>query len=169
MNLIVKTDYNEIDDENDKFKLNNTFEQKKNENIDEKYHYISIENCDNNKDKYSDNEYFMMKHNKLNKNLTRALIEEESENDKKSNNNENKNKEKKSDNENEENENENYEVDKNNKSKSKNSYNDNDNDNGNEKENNSENNNQEENKNDSNSQEDIESICITENNETSNN
>ena len=158
MNLIVKRDYNEIDDESENNnKINNTFELKNNVNIDEKFNYISIENLE--KDKISDNEYFMMKHNKLNKNITRALIDEENENDKKGNNDESKDKVKNSDSE-EENENENEEEGK--KNKSENNY-----ENENEYENESANNNQDENKNDNN-QEEIESICVSENNETEN-
>ena len=87
MNLIVKNDYNETDEENDNnYKINNTFEQKFNINIDEKYNYKSIDLIE--KDKVSDNEYFMMKRHKLKKNETRALIDEEI--NKIENNNENK-------------------------------------------------------------------------------
>ena len=43
MNLIVKRDYNEMDnDSENNFKINNTFEQKNIANIDEKYNYLSI-------------------------------------------------------------------------------------------------------------------------------
>ena len=172
MNLIVKRDYNEMDnDSENNFKINNTFEQKNIVNIDEKYNYLSIDNLEKDKDKISDNEYFMMKHNKLNKNLTRALIDEEIGNDKKVNNDENNDKNKNTDSEEE---NENEEDGKKNKSENNNSKNDrylnneneNENENVNENENDNDDKNKEENRPDNSNQEDVESICVSENNET---
>ena len=159
INLIVKKDYNEQDTESENdFKINNTFEQKYIINIDEKYNYNSLDIIE--KDKISDNEYFLMKHKKLQKNLTRAMIDEENENDKNIDNDENKNLDKKTDNE-EENENE-EDEEKNNESKENNKeegLNIN-----NEDKNNTENKNQNEDIN--NNQEDIESFCVSENSET---
>ena len=165
MNLIVKRDYNEIDNESENnFKINNTFEQRNLVNMDEKYNYLSIDNLEKDKDKISDNEYFMMKHHKLNKNLTRALIDEEIINNKKESNDESNDKDKNTENEEE---NENDDDGKNNKSSNNNSKNDN-NENENEIANdiNDSKNKEEENKSDNSNQEDVESICASENNET---
>ena len=158
MNLIVKKDYNELDNESENdYKINNTFEQKYLINIDEKYNYNSLEAIE--KDKISDNEYFFMKHQKLKKDLTRALIDED-ENDKNINKCENKDIEKNTDNE-EENENDENEE-KNNKSEENN--NEKDSNINNEDKSSTQNNNQNENKNIN--PEDIESVCVSENNET---
>ena len=157
MNLIVKSDYSDPDNESENdYKINNTFEQKYLINIDEKYNYNSL--VTNEKDKISDNEYFLMKHQKLQKNLTRALIDEENENDKKINN-ENKDIGQNTDND-EENENEEDEE----KNKSEENNNEKDSNINNEDKNSKENKNQDENVN--NNPEDVESICVSENSET---
>ena len=157
MNLIVKNDYSDPDNESENdYKINNTFEQKYLINIDEKYNYNSL--VTNEKDKISDNEYFLMKHQKLQKNLTRALIDEENENDKKINN-ENKDIGQNTDND-EENENEEDEE----KNKSEENNNEKDSNINNEDKNSKENKNQDENAN--NNPEDVESICVSENSET---
>ena len=89
MNLIVKRDYNEIDTENQNDnKINNTFVQKYPLNIDEKYNYNTIEKLENDNDKVSDNAYFMMKRKKLNKNITKALIDEDIDDENNNNKNE---------------------------------------------------------------------------------
>ena len=81
ISLVVRIDYNEEyeDDENENnFKINNTFEKKYLINMNEKYSYNSMEIKD--KDKISDNEYFALKYHKLNKNKTRVLIDEDDNN-----------------------------------------------------------------------------------------
>ena len=148
MNLIVKKDYNELDNEsNNNYKNNFTFEDKHFLNIDEKYKYNSIEGID--KDKISDNEYFRVKRRKLNKNLTRALIDEEDENDNKKDSSSN---EEENENDRKINRTENGDNDENDKK-----INDGD-------EKSSNNKSQKEDKN--NNQDETESICVSENNET---
>ena len=154
INLIVKNDYNEIDTENENdYKINNTFEQKNNINLDDKYNYKSLDLIE--KDKISDNEYFMMKRHKLKKNETRALIDEDIENNKMANICENKS----SDNESE-NKEEGREEEKRNKTENDNSENNNNENNDDE---NCNSNNQNETKN---NQENTESIGSNENRET---
>lgn len=145
INLIVGKDYNEINDSvNEINKINNTFNHKYTLNMADKYNYNSMEIEE--KDKISDNQYFMIKHNKLNKNLTRALIDEDNESEHLNNKNKKDNEDK------EENEGKNDLV---NDSKNNNEKNENEIEN---------NNNQEENEmNEDIDQEDIESICISEN------
>ena len=148
MNLIVKKDYNELDNEsNINYKNNFTFEDKHLLNIDEKYNFNSVEG--NDKDKISDNEYFRVKRRKLNKNLTRALIDEDDENDKKKDGSSN---EEENENDRKINRTENGDNDDNDKK-----INDGD-------EKSSSNKSQKEDKN--NNQDETESICVSENNET---
>ena len=154
LNLIVKRDNNENDTENQD-KINNTFEQKNIVNIDEKYNY-TLEN--NEKDKISDNEYFMMKHQKLKKNETRALIEDENEFGKMVSNDENE--EKKSICERKEEDDDKEKNEKGNDNNEGNNYSNN------EEENRNKNKKQNENKNNSNQNEEEESICVSESNET---
>ena len=109
MNLIVKNDYNETDEENDNnYKINNTFEQKFNINIDEKYNYE-----DENKGEEEGKEE--------EKNKT----ENSSENDK-NENNDNQNNNNGNENENNDNENINYEnhstINENNENEDKNNH-----------------------------------------------
>ena len=183
MNLIVKRDLNEEEDESEKnLKINNTVEQKYELNINEKYNYNSPIYQD--RDKISDNEYFLMKYHKLNKNITKAMIDEDDNNDneknnalkiitddkdipidKESNKKEMQNKE--------ENEDENSENN-NNKTENNNEINNElNNENKDTSNNNNDNNNQEEDKNSSSSnnqdnQDNTESICLVDNNETEN-
>ena len=157
INLIVQRDYNEIDNESENDnKINNTFEQKNGLNIDEKYNYNSLGKLE--KDKISDNEYFMMKRQKLKKNITKALIDEDI--DKMISNDENKEKDidndSKTDNEEEENEGK--------KSKSENKS-ENDKNMKNEEENSNDGENKN-NENINNNPEEVESVCVSENSET---
>ena len=125
INLIVKGDYNDLE-ENEKNKnnqINNTFQEIKPLDMVTKYNYNSLEFNDK-IDKISDNEYFMIKHHKLNKIATKALIDEDEyeekivNNEEKIENNEEKiegQEEKKEDKERENNEGKNQNTDNENK------------------------------------------------------
>ena len=152
INLIVKRDYNEIDDDSQNDKINNTFE-KNILNIDEKYNY-TLEN--NEKDKISDNEYFMLKHQKLKKNITKAMIDDDIDPGKLISNNENE--EKSSDSESKE-ENEDEDDGKINKTENNNS--EENNKSNNKEENQTDNKNQSENKNNNQENEDNSEINET--------
>ena len=153
MNLIVKRDYNEIDtDSQNDNKINNTFAQKYPLNIDEKYNFNTIEKLENDNDKISDNAYFLMKRKKLNKNITKALIDDDIDNE---NDNKNNEEEEIIDDDNE---------DKNNKSENNNSV-EGDN-NLNKGEDNSSNNKSQNINENKNNQEEEESIRVSENDET---
>ena len=173
MNLIVRRDYNEEDDDSENNnKINNTFEQKYQINMNEKYNYNSMEIKD--KDKISDNEYYALKYHKLNKNITKAMIDEDDNKNEKliSNGNDEENQEKeenKSNLENIENESEEEneeEMNKNEIEKKNNtieSFAEIIHDNVGDKKDDS----KEDNKNsENNNQEDIESVLVSENNET---
>ena len=82
-NLIVKKDYNEEEESENDLQINNTDELKYPLNINDKFNNNSIIFQD--KDKISDNEYFLMKYHKLNKNATKAMIDEDDNNDNKNN------------------------------------------------------------------------------------
>ena len=153
MNLIVKKDYNEIDADNQNDnKINNTFEQKYPLNMDEKYNFNANEKLENDNDKISDNAYSLMKRKKLNKNITKALIDDDIDNE--NNNKKNNEEEEIIDDDNE---------DKNNKSENNNSD---EGDNNLNKEDDYSSNNKSQNKNENNQEEEEESIRVSENDET---
>ena len=79
INLIVGKDYNDINMVSENNIINNTFNQKNSSKFNNKFicNSILVE-----QDKISDNEYFLMKHKKLTKNMTQALIDDENDNNK---------------------------------------------------------------------------------------
>ena len=79
INLIVGKDYNDINQVSENNIINNTFNQKNSSKFNNKFNCnsILIEH-----DKISDNEYFLMKHKKLTKNMTQAMIDDENDNNK---------------------------------------------------------------------------------------
>ena len=86
LGMVIKPDVSELDDDEDK-NINNTFEQKYPLDIAKKYKVNNSMKIEN-EDKMSDNEYLLMKHNKLNKNIKKTMIYNENIDD-------NKNKKKK--------------------------------------------------------------------------
>ena len=79
INLIVGKDYNDSIKVTENNIINNTYNQKNSSKFNNKFicNSILVE-----QDKISDNEYFLMKHKKLTKNMTQALIDDENDNNK---------------------------------------------------------------------------------------
>ena len=100
LGLVVKKDISDIDDDKESL-MNNTFEQKYPLNIARKYKVNNSMKI-NEEDKMSDNEYLLLKHNKINKTIRKTMIYNEDT----KNNSDNKNK-KVEDNHNDNNKNEN--------------------------------------------------------------
>jgi pSer/pThr/pTyr-binding forkhead associated (FHA) protein len=76
INLIVGKDYNDVNKITENNINNNTFNQKNSSKFNTKF------NCNSiliEQDKISDNEYFLMKHKKLTKNMTQAMIDDEND------------------------------------------------------------------------------------------
>ena len=130
LGMVVKPDVSDLDSDNDANGnlINNTFEQKFPLDIVNKYKYnnsnekIIINNVE---DKMSDNEYFLLKHNKLKKNIKKEMIydsddDKEKKEDLIQNNNYNNN------NQQEENNNEGENNNDNNNNNNNNNNNDND-------------------------------------------
>ena len=115
LGMVIKPDLSDIDSENDPNDnlINNTFEQKFPLDIVNKYKYSSINEkiiYNGDGDKMSDNEYFLLKHNKMQKSIKKEMIydsdEEKKEEEDEKNNNENNNNDNINNNENNNNENE---------------------------------------------------------------
>ena len=81
LGMVIKPDVSELDDDEDK-NINNTFEQKYPLDIAKKYKVNNSMKIEN-EDKMSDNEYLLMKHNKLNKNIKKTMIYNENIDDNK--------------------------------------------------------------------------------------
>ena len=94
LGMVIKRDISDSDDDKD-ININNTFEQKYPLDIAKKYKVSNSMKIDDN-DKMSDNEYLLLKRNKLNKNIKKTMIYNED-----NNNEDNKNKKNKVKNENE--------------------------------------------------------------------
>ena len=158
INLIVGKDYNDsikVTENN----INNTYNQKNSSKFNNKFicNSILVE-----QDKISDNEYFLMKHKKLTKNMTQALIDDENDNNKNllniniEKNEENNDSESGEEEDNKDNNNLENNFDENNNNK----------DIGNDNENNSYNNKENE-KNKNNNEEDIDSIHLSDESKSS--
>ena len=79
INLIIGKDYNDINRVSENTLINNTYNQKYSSKFNNKF------NCNSilvEQDKISDNEYFLMKHKKLAKNRTQAMIDDENDDNK---------------------------------------------------------------------------------------
>ena len=105
LGMVVKQDMSDIDDEEDNNQINNSLEEKYPLDIAKKYKVNNSIKV-NDGDKMSDNEYLLLKHNKINKNIKKTIIynEDIQNNDEEDKNNNNKEKENKKENEEEENE-----------------------------------------------------------------
>ena len=134
LGMVVKPDLSDIDSENedDDNLINNTAEQKFPLDIVNKYKYESLNEkiiFNGDGDKISDNEYFLLKHNKLKKTIKKEMIydseDEKKEEEDEKNNNEN-NEENEEDNNNNENNNDDYDDDNNNEDNATASLNDED-------------------------------------------
>ena len=120
LGMVVKPDLSDNDSENsaDGNLINNTFEQKFPLDIVNKYKYSSINEkiiINGDGDKMSDNEYFLLKHNKKKKNIKKEMIYD-SDDEKKEDNEQNKEVGENNENENEEdnnNDNDDYDDDNN--------------------------------------------------------
>ena len=121
LGMVVKPDLSDIDSENedDDNLINNTAEQKFPLDIVNKYKYESLNEkiiFNGDGDKISDNEYFLLKHNKMKKTIKKEMIydseDEKKEEEDEKNNNEN-NEENEEDNNNNENNNDDYDDDNN--------------------------------------------------------
>ena len=121
LGMVVKPDLSDIDSENedDDNLINNTAEQKFPLDIVNKYKYESLNEkiiFNGDGDKISDNEYFLLKHNKMKKTIKKEMIydseDEKKEEEDEKNNNEN-NEENDEDNNNNENNNDDYDDDNN--------------------------------------------------------
>ena len=120
LGMVVKPDLSDNDSENsaDGNLINNTFEQKFPLDIVNKYKYSSINEkiiINGDGDKMSDNEYFLLKHNKKKKNIKKEMIYD-SDDEKKEENEQNKEVGENNENENEEdnnNDNDDYDDDNN--------------------------------------------------------
>ena len=120
LGMVVKPDLSDNDSENsaDGNLINNTFEQKFPLDIVNKYKYSSINEkiiINGDGDKMSDNEYFLLKHNKKKKNIKKEMIYD-SDDEKKEENEQNKDVGDNNENENEEennNDNDDYDDDNN--------------------------------------------------------
>ena len=121
LGMVVKPDLSDIDSENedDDNLINNTAEQKFPLDIVNKYKYESLNEkiiFNRDGDKISDNEYFLLKHNKMKKTIKKEMIydseDEKKEEEDEKNNNEN-NEENEEDNNNNENNNDDYDDDNN--------------------------------------------------------
>ena len=73
LGMVVKPDVSEIDDDNEDNNINNTFEVKYPLDIANKYKVNNSMKIEK-EDKMSDNEYLLMKHNKLNRNIKKTMI-----------------------------------------------------------------------------------------------
>ena len=134
LGMVVKPDLSDIDSENedDDNLINNTAEQKFPLDIVNKYKYESLNEkiiFNGDGDKISDNEYFLLKHNKMKKTIKKEMIydseDEKKEEEDEKNNNEN-NEENEEDNNNNENNNDDYDDDNNNEDNATASLNDED-------------------------------------------
>ena len=121
LGMVVKPDLSDIDSENEDYDnlINNTAEQKFPLDIVNKYKYESLNEkiiFNGDGDKISDNEYFLLKHNKMKKTIKKEMIydseDEKKEEEDEKNNNEN-NEENEEDNNNNENNNDDYDDDNN--------------------------------------------------------
>ena len=120
LGMVVKPDVSDFDSDNDANGnlINNTFEQKFPLDIVNKYKYSSINEkiiINGDGDKMSDNEYFLLKHNKKKKNIKKEMIYD-SDDEKKEDNEQNKEVGENNENENEEdnnNDNDDYDDDNN--------------------------------------------------------
>ena len=104
LGMVIKPEVNDIDDKEDDNELNNSYKQKHPLDIIKKYETNNSMKIDEG-DKMSDNEYLLMKHNILKKNIKKAIIFNENiDEDKKKKKEEQKNNEENNNNNNRENE-----------------------------------------------------------------
>ena len=122
LGMVVKPDLSDIDSENedDDNLINNTAEQKFPLDIVNKYKYESLNEkiiFNGDGDKISDNEYFLLKHNKMKKTIKKEMIydseDEKKEEEDEKNNNENNEENEEDNNNNNENNNDDYDDDNN--------------------------------------------------------
>ena len=122
LGMVVKPDLSDIDSENedDDNLINNTAEQKFPLDIVNKYKYESLNEkviFNGDGDKISDNEYFLLKHNKMKKTIKKEMIydseDERKEEEDEKNNNENNEENEEDNNNNNENNNDDYDDDNN--------------------------------------------------------